>query len=230
MVVKFSRIKNHELLSQRVYRIIKRDIISGKLTPDSRLFEERIAEQMEISRTPVREALRLLAAEGFVKLVPNNGIVVSQVSPQDLLDVLHIRLQLETYAIDLASRKITDVDIKELKSIIEQMKKVIDSKDSMSYNNLNLKFHNRIISISGNKKLYEMCENLHQQSIHWIRSLVLPGRMRHSLNEHIRITKSLEEKDSESSKKEMYRHINNVISNIASMNRREKIGDETNRG
>lgn len=218
MVVKFSRIKNHELLSQRVYRIIKRDIISGKLKPDTRLFEEKIAEQMEISRTPVREALRLLAAEGFVKLVPNNGIIVSQVSPQDLLDVLHIRLQLETYAIELAVKKITDTDIEDLKSIIVQMRKAVDSKDSLSYNNLNLKFHNRIINISGNKKLHEMCENLHQQSEHWIRSLVLPRRMRQSLQEHVRILNALEKKDSESSKQEMYEHVNNVISNIASMN------------
>jgi len=66
----FSKIKNRELLSQKVYRIIKRDIIRGKLVADTRLFEEKISKQMNISRTPVREALRLLAAEGFVTLIP----------------------------------------------------------------------------------------------------------------------------------------------------------------
>jgi len=213
-MVQFSRIKNHELLSQRVYRIIKRDIISGKLASDSRLFEEKIAEQMQISRTPVREALRLLSAEGFLTLKPNNGIVVSQISPQDLVDVLHIRLQLETYAINLAAKKITDTEIKELRSILEQMREVVDSRNSLSYNNLNLKYHSRIIGISGNKKLCEICDHLHQQSEHWIRSLVLPKRMMQSLNEHISIFKALEKKDSKKSKEEMYRHVNNVISNI----------------
>ena len=76
---------------------------------------------MNISRTPVREALRLLSAEGFVKLIPNIGIVVNQISPQDLLDVLNVRLQLEIYAVTLAAQKVTEKDIENLKIIIRQM-------------------------------------------------------------------------------------------------------------
>ena len=128
----FPRIKNHELLIQKVYRIIKRDIIQGKLVSDTRLFEEKIAEQMNISRTPVREALRLLAAEGFVKLIPNIGIVVNQDSPQDLLDVLNIRLQLETYVVNFAAQKIIEKDIKNLKIIIQQMEEAVFSKDPLA--------------------------------------------------------------------------------------------------
>jgi len=128
----FPRIKNHELLIQKVYRIIKRDIIQGKLVSDTRLFEEKIAEQMNISRTPVREALRLLAAEGFVTLIPNIGIVVNQDSPQDLLDVLNIRLQLETYVVNFAAQKIIEKDIKNLKIIIQQMEEAVFSKDPLA--------------------------------------------------------------------------------------------------
>ncbi len=210
----FPRIKNHELLSQKVYRIIKRDIIQGKLVSDTRLFEEKIAEQMNISRTPVREALRLLAAEGFVKLIPNIGIVVNQVSPQDLLDVLNIRLQLETYAVSLAAQKIDQKAIKNLKIIIEQMEEAVLSKDALAYSNLNSKFHKSIMNISENKKLIEICANLYQQSEHWIKALGVPERLRHSLQEHKDIYNALQDKDLDKAKQAMHIHLHNVITNV----------------
>jgi DNA-binding GntR family transcriptional regulator len=213
----FTKIRNRELLSQKVYRIIKRDIIRGKLVSNTRLFEEKIADQMQISRTPVREALRLLAAEGFVQLVPNNGIVVNQVLPQDLLDILRIRLQLETYASYIAAKEVTEKDLSNLELMIEQMKEAVNSKDALEFSNLNLKYHKYITKLSGNKKLCEICDNLYAQSDHWIKALGVPERLKRSLEEHENIFKFLSMKDSESCKKEMYKHINNVILNISSM-------------
>lgn len=210
----FSKIKNRELLSQKVYRIIKRDIIQGKLISHTRLFEERIAEQMNISRTPVREALRLLSAEGFVKLIPNIGIVVNQVCLQDLLDVLNIRLQLETYAVRLASQKIIEKDIKNLRMIIQQMEESVVNKNALDYSNLNFKYHKNIINISKNKKLIEICDNLHQQSEHWIRALGVQERLKHSLQEHIDICDSLNERDINRAKKAMHFHLSNLIENV----------------
>lgn len=210
----FSKIRNRELLSHKVYRIIKRDIIKGKLVFHTRLFEEKIAEQMNISRTPVREALRLLSAEGFVKLIPNIGIVVNQVYPQDLLDVLNIRIQLETYAIKLAAQKINEKDIKNLKKIIKQMEESVDSKNALAYSNLNFKYHKNIINISENKKLIEICDNLHQQSEHWIKALGIQERLKCSLREHIEIYSSLNEKDINRAKKAMHFHLSNLIENV----------------
>ncbi len=213
-MVSFPRIKNRELLSQKVYRIIKRNIIQGKLVAQTRLFEEKIAEQMNISRTPVREALRLLSAEGFVKLIPNIGIVVNQVCPQDLLDVLNIRLQLETYAAGLAVQKINEKDIENLRIIIEQMEDTVDNKDFLAYSNLNYKYHKTIISISDNKKLIEICGNLHQQSEHWIKALGVEERLKFSLQEHIDIYNSLHEKDLYRAKGAMHFHLTNLIKNV----------------
>lgn len=210
----FTKIRNRELLSQRVYRIIKRDIIRGKLVSNTRLFEEKIAEQMEISRTPVREALRLLSAEGFVTLVPNYGIVVNQVSPQDLEEVLNIRLLLETYAAYLAVSKISEKDIINLKTIIEQMEEAVASKDALTYSNLNSKFHKSIMKLSENKKLCEICDNLYEQSEHWIKALGVPERLKHSIQEHKEIFHALEKKDAVNSKQAMEKHLKNVIANI----------------
>ncbi|MDD4895890.1 MAG: GntR family transcriptional regulator [Atribacterota bacterium] len=210
----FPRIKNHELLSQKVYRIIKKDIIQGKLVSDTRLFEEKIAAQMNISRTPIREALRLLAAEGFVKLIPNIGIVVNQVSPQDLLDVLNIRLQLEVYAVSLATQKFTEKDIKNLSIIIEQMEEAVFANDALSYSNLNSKYHKNIINISENKKLIEICDNLYQQSEHWIKALGVSERLRHSLQEHKDIFDAVKAKDPDRAKQAMHIHLHHVITNV----------------
>ena len=210
----FPKIKNRELLSQKVYRIIKRNIIKGKLVSDTRLFEEKIAEQMNISRTPVREALRLLSAEGFVKLIPNIGIVVNQVCPQDLLDVLNIRLQLETYAVTLAAQNINEKDVENLKLIIRQMEKAVTNKDALEYSNLNFKYHKNVINISENKKLMEICDNLHQQSEHWIKALGVQERLEESLQEHIDIYNNLKARDVDKAKQTMHIHLCNLIKNV----------------
>lgn len=210
----FSKIRNRELLSQKVYRIIKRDIIRGRLASNTRLFEEKIAEQMEISRTPVREALRLLSAEGFVTLIPNYGIVVNQVSLQDLEEVLNIRLQLESYASYLAVSKVTDKDVVDLGNIIGQMEDAVTSKDALTYSDLNSKFHKSIIKLSENKKLCEICDNLYEQSEHWIKALGVPERLKYSLQEHKEIYHALKNKDEVNAKKSMKNHLKKVIANI----------------
>ena len=210
----FPKIDDRALLSQKVYRIIKRDIIQGKLESKTRLFEESIAEQMGISRTPVREALRLLSAEGFVTLIPNIGIIINQVSHQDLFDIFSIRLQLDPFAASLSAQKITEEDIKNLEKIIQQMEEAVTSKNVSDYSNLNLKFHKSIIIISENKKLIEICVNLHQLSDRWIRALVEQERLKNSLQEHIDIYNCLKDRNVDGSKQVMHLHLQNIITQI----------------
>ena len=85
------KIKDYDLLSTKVYRILKASIIKGDLKPGEKLLERKIAEQLGVSRTPVREAIQKIAAEGFVKMEPNLGIVVHEFSFKDLKEVLQIR-------------------------------------------------------------------------------------------------------------------------------------------
>lgn len=97
------KIEGYELLSKKVYRILKARIIKGDLTEGGKLFEAKIAEQLGISRTPVREALKGLAAEGLVKMTPNQGVVVINVSIEDLKEVLQIRRVLEGLAASITT-------------------------------------------------------------------------------------------------------------------------------
>ncbi|GAG58049.1 unnamed protein product, partial [marine sediment metagenome] len=82
------KIEGYELLSQKVYQALKIEIIKGSLKSRTKLLEGKVAEQMGVSRTPVREALKELAAEGFVKMNPNQAVVVSNASVEDVQEVL----------------------------------------------------------------------------------------------------------------------------------------------
>jgi len=85
------KIKGYELLNQKVYRVLKEAIIKGFLEPGTKLLENKIATQMGVSRTPVREAIRKLAAEGLIKIAPNQTLIVTEVSLEDVKEVLQIR-------------------------------------------------------------------------------------------------------------------------------------------
>jgi len=130
------------------------------------------------------------------------------------LDVLNIRQQLETYAVTLAVQKISEQDINNLETIVQQMEEAVLSGDALYFSNLNSKFHKCIIRISENKKLMEICDNLYKQSEHWIKALGVPERLRHSLEEHKEIYQALREKDVESSRQAMHTHLENVITNV----------------
>jgi len=81
------KIEGYELLSQKVYRILKTEIVKGFLEPGNKLFEDKIATQMGAIRTPVKEAIQKLAAKGFVRTTPNQTMVVTEVSPEDVKEV-----------------------------------------------------------------------------------------------------------------------------------------------
>ena len=101
---KLFKIKDYELLSQKVSRILKERIIKGDLKPGEKLSENKIAEQLGVSRTPVREALQKLAAEGFVKVNPNLGMMVVGFSLEDIQEALQIRRALEGLATSINNR------------------------------------------------------------------------------------------------------------------------------
>ena len=125
-------ISDYELLSKKVYRILKSRIIEGSFEPGIKLLESKVAKQMGISRTPVREALRHLAAEGFVKMSPNQAIIVNDISIKDLQEVLQLRGVLEGLAARLTANLITKEKIKELETCNENMEKFSRSDLSFS--------------------------------------------------------------------------------------------------
>ena len=223
------KIKDYELLSKKVYHILKARIIKGDLAQGGKLFEAKIAEQLGVSRTPVREAIKGLAAEGLVKMNPNQGVVVINISIEDLQEVLQIRRVLEGLAASIAAEKIHSEEITKLEEIIKKMSTNISKPkpDVAAYSELNAEFHNLILNACGNRRLMKICNNLSSSDHRFrIRSLRNnPGRLKYSLKEHQEIFEALKRKDADQAEKLSRIHIDNVLKNILENESKEK-GEE----
>jgi len=210
------KIEGYELLSRKVYRVIKTEIVKGNLKPGTKLSEGKIAEQMRVSRTPIREAVRELAAEGFIEINPNRGMIVIEFSFEDLIEVLQIRRVLEGLAAYIAAKKINEEEIKKLEKIIKQMNITIVKNDVLAYSELNGEFHNLILKVCGNKRLMKICTNLssseHRFKIRSLRNN--PERLKYSLKEHQKILEAFKRKDSEQADRLSQKHIENILKNI----------------
>lgn len=209
------KIEGYELLSQKVYRALKTEIIKGSLKPGTKLSEGKIAEQMGVSRTPVREALKELAAEGFVKMNPNQAVAVSNASVKDVQEVLQIRGVLEGLAARLATKTINEEEIKELEKYQKRMEQYTNKDDVLAFSEMDAEFHELILNICGNNRLIQIRKNLSDQAHRYrIRSLSVPGRLKYSLKEHQEIVEALKRKDAEQADRLSQKHIENVLANI----------------
>jgi len=212
---KLSKIEGYDLLSKKVYRILKKEIIKGSFKPGTKLSEGKIAEQMGISRTPVREALRQLAAAGFVKMNLNQAIIVNDISIKGLREVLQIRGVLEGLAARLAVPLITEEKIKVLETCNENMKKLIGQNNIIAFGKESNKFHSVILEVCGNNRLVQIRENLADQIYKYRNiSLHIPGRLESALIEHREITEALKQGDADKADELSKTHIANVLRNI----------------
>jgi DNA-binding GntR family transcriptional regulator len=209
------KIEGYDLLSKKVYRILKKEIIKGSFEPGDKILEGKIAEQMGISKTPVREAIRELAAEGFVILSPNQGVVVRSVSAKDIREVLQIRSVLEGLAARLATYVITEKKIEELENYNKKMEKLENKIDVFAYSEVDVKFHESIANICENKQLIKIRKNISSQSLRCrISSLRIPGRLQKTTKEHWNIIEAIKAKDPERADRMGRKHIENALKNI----------------
>ena len=125
--------------------------------------EVQLAEQLGVSRTPVREAIRKLELEGLVVMLPRKGAYVANMSLKDLIDVLEIRASLEGLAASLAAERITDEDIKKLESIVEEFKDGINESNVEALLRKDVEFHECIFKSTNNKKLHQLINSLWEQ-------------------------------------------------------------------
>ncbi len=150
----------HKPLPDKIAEYIKTQIIQGKLKPGEKILEAQLAEDLNISRTPIREAIRLLECEGFVELLPRRGAIVKEFSEKDLQDTVEVKASLETLAAELIIDKISDKTISKLKTIIENEEKILKDQKSGDaiYKFLKevSKFHDTIIELCDNKQLADL--------------------------------------------------------------------------
>jgi DNA-binding GntR family transcriptional regulator len=194
----FEKIENTDLrpIREIVLERLRKAIIEGRLEPGDRLVETTIADNMGVSRTPVREAFRQLEIEGLAENLPRKGTIVKGISKKDILEIYEIREMLEGLGARLACSHISLSQIDELKEKILKMEELIDSQDSTGYWNLHGEFHNIILSISGNRRLLDQMKQINEYlaSLRKL-TLVMDKRRRGAMEEHKRLIKAFEERD-----------------------------------
>ena len=200
--------KDYGSLSEKVYRFLRDGIAEGRYQTGDCLVEMKIAEELKVSRTPVREALKQLELEDLVSSHPNRGVVVKGFTSEDLQDVSTIRHLLEGQAAYWAAERVTDEQLAELREVVELMEFYTAKNDISHLVALDTRFHELIYEASGSRTIRHILASLH----HNIRkarqsSLTLPDRATNSLAEHLSIFRAIEQKNSQAAKEQMEAHV-----------------------
>jgi len=175
----------HKLLSRAVADWLAQRIISGEEEPGARLQEVKLAELAGVSRSPVREGLRLLAAEGLVELVPRIGAVVAEVSLEDVRDLYACRMLLEPVAAGLAVEALTPADIAELDAIRAAMEAAVAGDDGKAFLAENVAYFRRLLSHTPNGTMRDLVELTWTRAArYWSIFARLPRYSRGSLAQH----------------------------------------------
>jgi len=156
-------------MSQEVYEILKERIFSKQFVPGERLRLADIEKQMNVSRTPLKDALNRLAIEGLVEIKPSRGTFVSDPSPVEIAESFDVRRVLEVYAVELLAQRITESQLQHLRDIVQKMRTLIEIEDwgqiYQEYVALDYQLHRLIMELAGNKPLKRLWEqvNMHVQ-------------------------------------------------------------------
>jgi DNA-binding GntR family transcriptional regulator len=186
----------HLPLRDQVLDALRKGIISGDYPPGERLTEDRLAEDFGVSRNPVREALRVAEAEGFVVILPRRGAVVASPSSATIDDIFAVRERLEPLAARLAAERATPTDVTALRALLDQALLATEQQDLRRVAELNSALHLQILEISGNPWLASIAKALYLH-VQWVFQMTAKERAPHSAHEHIKLVDTIESGDGE---------------------------------
>lgn len=193
-----------------VAELLRQRIFSRDLAPGSWIDELKLAEQYGISRTPLREALKVLAAEGLITMKVRRGAYVTEVSDKDLSDVYHLLALLESDAAGVVARQATDQELRELQDLHQAL--AASQSDREVYFALNERFHLRLLSIADNKWRIQMVMDLRKvMKLNRHNSLLKSGRVSESLQEHSNLVQALLSRNAEQAVDCMKTHFANGL-------------------
>lgn len=155
-------IQNHRPLREIVYEELKMQILTGKIVPGTRMMEVELADDMGVSRTPIREAIRKLEKEGLVTIEPRRGAYASQISTKDMVDILEVRQDMEGLAAFFAASRMSEEQMSELKKASEAYNKAVLNGNTVDMIAYDTKFHRIIVESCNNKILVQMIEQLQE--------------------------------------------------------------------
>jgi DNA-binding GntR family transcriptional regulator len=185
-----------QVLHQEVAVRLRQRIVEGQLAPGAKLNERELAELLKVSRTPLREALKMLAAEGLVELLPNRGAVVAQMSAQDVADTFEVIAGLEGQSGELAAQRITESELAEIRALHYEMMAAWTRRDLPTYYRLNAQIHTQINAAARNPVLAQTWRtvNARLQALRF-RSNFDEAKWKRAVKEHERMVELLAARD-----------------------------------
>lgn len=198
----------HNSLHDEVAAQLRDRIFAGELLPGTFLDEARLAEQLKISRTPLREALKVLTAEGLVRHEPRRGCFVNQVTEQDLDEIFPVLALLEGRCAREAAVNATDADLQELEGLHDKLNRHAKARRINDYYSANFAIHEAIITLANNRWLALVIADLRKiVKLARLQQLHAPGRLDQSLSEHMALFAALKARDPEGAEAAMRTHL-----------------------
>lgn len=197
-------------LYEEVAELLRQRIFNRELSPGSWIDELKLAEEYGISRTPLREALKVLATEGLVTMKVRRGAYVTEVSDSDLVNVYHLLALLESDAAEVVATKATDAQIRELQVLHNELEKAVKNRER--FFEINEAFHMRLLEIANNRWRDQMVADLRKvMKLNRHNSLLKSGRIEESLVEHRALMAALVGRDANASALRMREHFKNGL-------------------
>jgi DNA-binding GntR family transcriptional regulator len=194
--------------AQQIAEVLRNDIFSGKFLPGSKLKEMDVTHMLNVSRTPVREAFRILESDGLVKIVSNRGVQVRLITERDLDEVWELRRLVELYSIPKYINTVDEHDFQELEDNIQKTEMAVNEKDYFYYFHHSVNFHAYLMSLCQNERLYSTFLNA-RNSIRCAQMVLDKSDefFRYSLDSHREFLQGLRERNLEKCLKSMEHHL-----------------------
>lgn len=194
----------------QVYEKLRRSILEGLLKPSERLVERKLAEQMKVSRTPVREAIRMLELEGLVYHIPRVGAIVVQLNDAEVLEVYRIRAVLEGLAARMAAEKIETAQLNKIKNLLVEMEEYATKDDILGMEAAHREFNDLIYKAADSPRLYAMINTLVDTITNSVKvGYSYPGRVAEAMKEHRQLVGALRLQDGDLAERTAREHIEN---------------------
>lgn len=195
-------------LTSVVQQEIERAILVGDYEPGSKLIEATLARKMGVSRGPVREAFRMLEEAGLVRNEKNRGVFVRDIPIDEAVEIFDLRAAMDEWVGKRLAQRISPAQLKEISGLVRAMEKTVKAEDAHHYHLLNLKFHDRLVELAGNRKLTEIYRKLIKELSLFRRLNLADGWLLPiSASEHRQIVKAIASGDADAAGRAMFDHV-----------------------
>ncbi len=201
-------------IRDQVYNVLLERVLNHEYPPGFRFDLSQLEDQLGVSRTPLKEALHRLQAEGLIEIRPRRGTYVISIDSQDVAESFDVRCILECAAAEIAVQKASDEEIEQLQTLAKQMRQLLRSDGYQiivgQYIELDRQFHRTLVNMAHNKRLAEICKQLdtHMQIAHVRQKFILADSKKHTETEHDAIIQALQQRDVENLVQLLAQHIN----------------------